>query len=260
MSENGFSNPERGRTGEGFWKLLGLCLVLAFWQLGSMVLPPLVLASPLAAFKALFLLLADPGFWVNHFLVTLGRVMAGVGLGALAGFGLGIAAGLNKGIRAMLEPLRWILMSVPAVVVVVIAMLWFGMGSVMVVFIAGLFLCPLVYVNIVKGMAALDEKYLEMAEVHGFPLLMRIKDIYIPAICAPLISALAIVVGNGVRVTILAEVLGSDLGLGYCLSSARTALMIPELFACVLLCLLIVGGLEFAFLKPLEKRLLQWKQ
>ena len=42
----------------------------------------------------------------------------------------------------MLEPFRWTLMSTPAVVIVVMAMLWFGMGSTMVYHYHSHISCP----------------------------------------------------------------------------------------------------------------------
>ena len=238
---------------------MGFVLLAIAWQAASMVMSSLIISSPLEAVRALSKMISDPVFMFDHFLVTLQRILSGVLLGSAAGFVLGIIAGLFREVKYMLEPLRWLLMSIPAVVVVVMAMLWYGMGSTMVIVISSVFLTPVVYVSTAKGMEGLDDEILEMAQVYRFPLLMKIVNIYLPSITAPLCSALVVVVCNGVRVAILAEVMGANEGIGFRLAYARVNLDIPDVFSCVLLCLILVGGLEFLLLRPLQNHLLRWR-
>lgn len=244
---------------KALFSFLGLALLVGLWQTAAMVMSRLIISSPIDAGQALSRMISDPVFVWDHFLITLQRVLSGVLLGSAAGFSLGIIAGLYQEVKYMLEPLRWLLMSIPAVVVVVVAMLWFGMGSTMVIVISSVFLTPVVYVSTVKGMEELDDNILEMAQVYRFPFLMKIKNIYLPSITAPLCSALVLVVCNGVRVAILAEVMGANEGIGFRLAYARVNLDIPDVFSCVLLCLVLVGGLEFLLLRPLQNYLLRWR-
>ena len=78
-------------------------------------------------------------------------------------------------------------------------------------------------------------------------------------VTAPVGAALAIVAGNGVRMVILTEVMGADGGIGFVLSRARTCLDIPELYACVLLSLMIVCFFEILLIRPLENALTRWR-
>lgn len=238
--------------------LIGLMLLLTLWHIASMLMHQVIIASPIEATHALFEMLNSEYFY-THFWVTLQRVFAGILSGGLVGFGLGIAAGLNNDIRNMLEPFRWLLMSVPPVVIVVLAMLWFGLGSTMVVFIAATLLSPIVYINSVKGMQMVDQRLTEMTDIYHFSLWMKLTQLYIPAMVAPLSAAMVFVVGSGVRIVVLAEVLGTTEGMGYALSSARSNLEIPQLFAWVLVSLAIVAIFEYALLRPIEHYLLRWK-
>lgn len=236
----------------------GVILLFFFWQVASVLMHSLIIASPKDTLIALYRMFGTE-FFHEHFSVSLKRIFIGVSIGAMAGFALGIIAGLYENVKNLLEPFRWVLMSIPAVVVVVMAMLWFGMGTSMVVFITSVLLSPIVYVNTIKGMEMTDDNILEMAEIYRFSLWMKLKNIYVPAIIAPLSAAMAIVMGNGVRVVILSEVLGTNEGIGYALSSARTNLQVPELFACVFLSLIIVGLFEYLMLRPVQNYLLKWK-
>ena len=241
------------------FSIIGILLLISSWKFASYTMSGLVVASPEATLYALYNILSREDFLSSHFLVSVQRLFLGISLGTTGGFVLGVLAGLNTPLRQMLEPFRWVLMSVPAVVVIVVAMLWFGMGSAMVVFITSLLLSPVIYVSTVEGMHSVDRDLVEMSEIYRFSLIMKFRHIYLMYLVPPLASGMAIVVGNGVRIVILAEVLGANQGLGYMLSSARTNLEIAELYALVLLSLLIVGITDLCLLKPILKRITRWR-
>lgn len=256
MNASKKNRPDIYRYG---FSIAGIVFLVVIWWILSLTMSSLIIASPLATLRAGIRMAGTPDFR-RHLLFTIERIFSGVITGGAAGFVFGVVAGLNRYIRAFLEPLRWMLMSVPAVVVVVIAMLWFGMGSTMVVFITALLLAPVVYVNIVEGLSMVDDTLLEMAHVYRFPMLMKIKHLYLPAIFSNLVSSFMLIIGNGVRIVILAEVMGTAEGVGYALSLSRTNLDIPGLFMWIIICVLLVGLTETLIIHPVRRRLLAWRK
>lgn len=241
------------------WSLLGVLLLLAGWQLTAQYLGPLLMATPLQAVRALAALVASDTFWANAS-ASLTRIAIGVGTGCAIGFTLGVLAGHNAKLRGLLEPLRWLLMAMPPVVVVVLAMLWFGLGSSMVIFITVLMMAPGMYVNTVKGMMLVDKSLIEMTHVYRYGAWMRLRHLYLPALAAPLTAALLIATCGGVRLVVMAEVLGAESGAGFALANARSTFDSGELYAWVILTLALVAALEFALLQPLQRRLTQWQE
>ena len=240
------------------FSVLGIILLLGVWQIGSFFMHEIIIASPVQAFTALFEMFGMQRFWEASW-VTAQRAIAGILLGGIAGFVLGVFAGLNENVKNLLEPMRWMIMSISPVIVVVIAMLWFGMGTQMVIFIAAILLSPIIYVNTIKGIEMVDEKIIEMADVYKFSVFQKLKHVYIPALIGPLSAAMTIVVTAGMRMIVLAEVLGTNAGIGYELSFARTDMNTPELFAWVVVTLVFVGIAEYLIFKPIENYLLRWR-
>ncbi|NYT80718.1 ABC transporter permease [Alcaligenaceae bacterium] len=240
------------------WSLAGVLILLAGWQIAAMYLGPLLMATPLQALRALGGMLKNDGFWY-HAGQSLGRIAIGVGLGCSIGFVLGVLAGHYARLRGLLEPLRWLLMAIPPVVVVVLAMLWFGLGSPMVIFITVLMMAPGMYVNTVKGMLLVDRQLIEMAHVYRYGPWLRLRHLYLPALAAPLTAALLIATAGGVRLVVMAEVLGAESGAGYAIANARSTFDSGELYAWVILILLLVAMLEFTLLQPIQRRLTQWQ-
>jgi NitT/TauT family transport system permease protein len=238
--------------------MLGFVVLIVIWQIISYHVHEIILASPVQAAVSLWNMIGT-SFFHQHFWVTLQRMFIGIFCGGCVGFILGIAAGLNRDIHDFLEPFRWIIMSAPPVVVVVLAMLWFGMGTTMVVFIAAILVAPIVYVNAVKGIGMVDSSLVEMARLYEFSTFMLVKDVYVPAIIGPLSAAMALVTCMGVRVVILAELLGANDGMGYALNISRSNLEVPQLFAWVVVSLGIVYLFEFLLLRPVRNRFMRWK-
>lgn len=144
-----------------------MLLLLLAWHLAARQLGPLLMATPWEALRAIGPLVRGPQFFANAG-VSLMRIGVGVLAGASLGFALGMLAGHSARLRGLIEPLRWLLMAMPPVVVVVLAMLWFGLGSSMVIFITTLMMAPGMYVNTVKGMLHVDRKLIEMTQVYRY--------------------------------------------------------------------------------------------
>jgi len=241
------------------WAALGLVGIVLAWHFTALNLGPLLMATPLDALGAIFLLVKTPQFWHTTF-ESIQRATIGISLGCCIGFLLGLLASQHPRLRGVLEPLRWLLMSIPGVVVVLLAMLWFGIGSAMVIFLAALMTAPGLYVNTVKGMLQIDRQLLEMSHVYGFGSWCRLRHLYIPALAAPLSAALLIAVNGGIRLVVMAEVLGADSGVGHALANARATFDSAELYGWVLLILAFVGCLELALIQPLQRKLARWQE
>ena len=238
--------------------LLGIAGMLLVWQILSMLLSPVIIASPAATLEALWRLTKDGELW-SQFGRSLARVLIGIAVGAVAGITLGVLAGLNSRLRYFLEPMRWGIMTVPVIVLSVLAMLWLGMGSVQVVWVTGVITLPTNYVNTLEGMLAIDARITEMAAVFRIPPRLRLTQIYLPGIGSAVMAGLTLASGIGVRAAILAEFIGARNGIGHSLFLSWTFLDTPSLFAWIIVTFALLGLVEFGILRPVRDRLMRWK-
>ncbi len=242
-----------GRLPAPLFQGVGFLLLILGWEMLSRHYSGLVVAGPRETLAALFRLFEDNTFPTLHLLPTLQRIGLALCFGIGCGAALGILAGFVEPVRLMLAPARWILTSIPGVIVVVVFMLWFGMGTTMVVSITATMVAPIVYVNVAEGMMSVDRNLLEMARVYRLPLHMRLTRIYVMALAGPLLSGAVIATGNGIRLVVLAEMLGANEGIGHALAIARTNLQTDELYALTLLAMLVIGSVEVLFLRPIRR-------
>ena len=238
---------------------LGIAGMLLVWQVLSMIFSPVIVASPVATFQALWRLLQDGELW-SQFGYSLARLLIGLAGGAVAGITLGVLAGLYSRLRLFLEPMRWGIMTVPVIIISVLAMLWFGMGSVQVVWVTAVITIPTNYVNTLEGMLAIDARILEMSRVFKIPHRLQLTQIYLPGIGSAVMAGLTLASGIGVRASILAEFIGARNGIGHQLFMSWTFLDTPSLFAWIIITFALLGLVEFGILKPMRDRLMRWKR
>ncbi len=246
-------------TPRRLWGGLGVALLLLAWWLLAAVSSDLVVASPLQTLTGLVGLLLTAEFWI-HTGITMARFCLSLALGGVAGLTLGMAAGIEPRVKWLLAPMHWVLMTMPPVVLVMLAMIWFGMGSVQTVFVTALLIFPMVYANTRAGIEAIDPGLLRMARVYHAGRMQRLRHIYLPGIYPTLFAALTLATGMGIRIVVLAEVLGAADGIGYAFSLTRTNMDTPALFGWIVVCLIIGGGLDGMLFSPLKAHVLRWRE
>ncbi len=218
-----------------------------------------MVSSPFNTVKAFFILSTSSDFW-KTIAVTGWRFIAGFAGGTACGALLGMVCGFNIKLEKAFEPVLWVLMSVPPVVLVMINMILFGMGTLQTVVVSAVLILPIMYTNTLEGIKSIDPSLIEMGIIYRAKRKLMLKEIYIPGISSHVISGLSLSAGLGVRIVVLAEVLGAYSGIGHRFSLARTNLETDELYAWIIVCLAIVGFLEFLLFKPARKHMNRWKK
>ncbi len=253
-------NSRTGRSsGRILWVVLGVAALLIIWQVLSMTLPDIIIASPADTALSLWQLITTGDIW-RQLGISLVRILLGVIGGSIAGGLLGIGAGLDRRLQVFLEPMRWVVMTVPSIIILVIVLLLFGLGSTQVIFMTGIITMPFTYVSTVEGMQAIDRRLIEMAEVYRMPRGLRLSHIYLPGIGAAAMAGLTLAAGIGVRAAVLAEFLGARDGIGHSLYLSWTFLKTPDLFAWIILTFGLLALIEFGLLRPVRHVLLRWQR
>ena len=251
------TTPDRFPTRTRF-VLLGIVALVIVWQMGSVWLPSIIVASPVDTVVALWNMVIAGALW-KHLGISLVRILLGVLAGCVTGSALGILAGVKKRWEAFLEPIRWVVMTIPSIVILVLVLLLFGMGSVQTIIMTGIITLPFSYVSTLEGMQAIDRRILEMAHVYKIPRPLRLTNIYLPGIGAAVMAGLTLSAGIGVRAAILAEFMGARDGIGHGIFLSWSHLNTPDLYAWILLTFALLAVIEFGALRPLRNILLKWQ-
>jgi NitT/TauT family transport system permease protein len=201
-------SPGRVRIG------IVLLFVVAWEIAGHTILDPEFISPPSAVFLALPRVLADPD--IRHaILVTFYELVAAFAIATVAGVALGVPIGLNRGARRSALPLVLLIYSIPQVTILPLFILYFGIGPASKIAFGvshGLF--PIL-LNVVAGAQTVEAAHLKAARSMGASRLLIFRRVVLPHMVPSLFSGLRLAMSATLLGVILAELYGSQAGIGY---------------------------------------------
>ena len=231
---------------------------VALWAWGSAVFGAFMLPAPSEVFAHAWDLLKQ--FQIAEIGVSLWRAAAGIGIALVSGVAAGLAAGRFKTAMALLKPLMTVLLAMPPIIWVVMALFWFGFGNPSVLFAVIVLVAPLTFASAAVGMASVDKKNEELFDAYRLGCLKKIRYLYLPHLTGYLISSIGVAVAMGVKVVIMAELLGASEGIGARIADARAMLETSAVMAYVVLVIAFVALFDYLIIKPLEILFMPWRR
>ena len=173
-----------------------LSLILIVWYFAAHKINYIItfpyLEDVLARF---FEALADPYFW-HHFLITLVRVLKGVGLAVLIGFPVGVLMGFSPWLMRTLAPYINALRQIPITAWVPMAIIWFGLGDGPTIFIIAFQATFNVLLATVTAVQEISPDYYNAVRSMGAKGLAPITDVVFPSSMSGLITGLRVSIGS----------------------------------------------------------------
>lgn len=234
---------------------LATLAALAAWALAGFFLPAYLLPGPAEVARGLFRFLGDPQM-LRHLALSLAHVGAALAASFLIGAGLALLAHYAPACRLMVHGrISPFLNAFSGIGWTLIAILWFGVSDLTVVFAIAVILTPFAIVNIAAGLAALDRELIEMARSFGRRPLAEFRAIVLPSLYPYVFATLRIGFGVAWKVALTAELFGGNAGLGYLFNIARQDYDTPLIFVVIVLMIAFVYLVDRQILAPLQARL-----
>jgi ABC-type nitrate/sulfonate/bicarbonate transport system permease component len=188
---------------------------------------------------------------------SLTRLAAGFVIGAAVGIGVGLAMGSWSFAGRMLGPLTELLRATPAIAVVPVAIVLFGLGDAMYVSIIAFGVCFPVLIHTVEGVRAVPPEARDTASMLQVGGVARVLRIYLPSALPSIVAGLRVAVSIGLVLVVISELIGEADGLGRYIQLQSDVYAIKELYAGILFLGLLGYVLNRLFLAA-ERRVLAW--
>ena len=237
--------------------VLALVALLLLWQVVSIIVNEPILPGPIIVGRTFFQELGSE--LTSHFLVSAGRVLAGVLLAVMLAAPAGIMLGQSPRLNQIFSPVIYMLHPIPKVVLVPVILLLFGIGDIPKIVIIFLILFFSILVLVRDSAASIDPKMLLSVRSLGAGRRALFRYVYVPASLTAILTALRQSIGTAVAVLYIAELFATQKGLGYYIYlNGNTLFNYPAMYAGVVAMSLLGLGLFFT-VDRLEKRLCPWK-
>ena len=221
------------------------------WQ--NSMLPP-----PNAVVEVIWQEVQSGQLWF-HLSATLIRVLISFFIAMLVGSIIGIIMGRSRMTDQFLDPWLIVFLNIPALVIIILAYVWFGLAELTAIFAIAINKIPNVVVTMREGARTLDEDYQEMAR--SFNLGRRKTLLYITL--PQLLPFFAVAARSGIaliwKIVLVVELLGRSDGVGFQLHLYFQLFDVTGILAYSLSFILIMLIIEYGLLQPLERRINRWR-
>jgi NitT/TauT family transport system permease protein len=247
------------RVAGGWWTAASLMGFVAVWHVAAAILDSRVLPAPLQVFLVMEAA-ALHGDLLYHVGATLGRVAAAFTLAMVIGLAIGIVMGRRPLINRLFDGWLILFLNIPALVVIILCYVWFGLTEAAAVAAVAINKIPNVAVTVREGARALDPDYFEMAQSFRLGRIAVLRHIVLPEL-APFIFAAA---RSGLaliwKIVLVVELLGRSSGVGFKLHLFFQLFDVTSIFAYTIAFVLIIQAIELGILQPLERRATRWRR
>jgi NitT/TauT family transport system permease protein len=191
-------------------------------------------------------------------LISFARLSAAILASVIVGVPIGLLMGLSTKIDDYVRPLIKFAMGVPALNWVIIVIIWFSATEIRIGFVLLMICAPITIFNVYDGIRSIDQKTTDMVKTFGANPWQMIKILLWPYVKSFAFTATKINVGVGVRVVIVAELVGAPSGIGKELDLAKGLFDMALILAWTLWMIVMLLILE-TVVEGLENKVLKWR-
>ncbi|MGE2716323.1 ABC transporter permease [Mycolicibacterium litorale] len=222
---------------------LGL-LFLAVWQIASGRWVDEFFLSKPSLIIARILELAQSGELWLHLRATLLETGIGLMIGLPLGVVLGITVATSKIVGRWIYPYVIAMYSLPRVALAPLFIVWFGLGLFSKVMMVVTMVVFVAFYNVYQGVKSIDQDLLDMVKSYRGSRWTMLRWVMLPSISAWMLTALRLGIGLGLIGAIIAELIGSSVGLGYYIKLSSNLFDTTGVFAGLFVVMIIAMLLE----------------
>jgi len=238
--------------------LLGPALLILIWSAAAASGGSRKLPGPHAVLAAGAELLRS-GQLVGAVTSSVQRVVLGLLIGVAAGLVLAMLSGLFRIAEDLVDAPLQILRALPALALVPLVILWFGIGELSKVLLIAWATCFPVYLNTLAGVRSVDRSYEELARSLELGRWTVVRRVVLPGAMPGFLAGLRYSLTLAWLVLVISEQINATTGIGWLMTDARQFFRTDVMVMCLVIygCL---GWLSDRFVRMLERRLLPWRQ
>jgi NitT/TauT family transport system permease protein len=235
--------------------LVASIVLLAGWQLLSMVVGSQALPGPVPALSDFFRLFFSD--LLPHAGISAWRVVASMVIGAAIATPLGLAIGRSPKIDAIAAPMIFLTYPVPKVVFLPVLLVLLGIGNLPKIALITLIVFFQILVTARDAARGIPASAVLSVRSLGATRWQVFRHVVVPASLPDIFTALRISTGTAIAVLFFSETVAGSEGLGYYIIDAWSRIAYSEMFAGII-AMALLGVVLYEFLELAEGRVCRW--
>ncbi|SHH57928.1 NitT/TauT family transport system permease protein [Clostridium collagenovorans DSM 3089] len=248
---------------EYLWKdkfqvFLSIIILLVLWEVIALSINNNIYLPTLGEVgKSIKYTITDEKF-IFHIYSSMSRAVLSFIVALIMAILLGVLASFSNFFRNFLKPINSLVMSIPTMILVVLAIIWFNKNDTP--FIVGFAIVfPIFYDAVVSAILNLDKKLLQMTQIYNFNIKDKILKVYFPAIKFQIVGIMLSTFSLALKVVVAGEVYGQPTyGMGTVIQLEKINFNTSGIFAWIII-IAFISFLLDKLQKIIEKRAFRWK-
>ena len=212
----------------GFFSLFVLWHIVSVYLFFSVLFPP-----PLPVLAKAGELMAN-GKLFEHVGYSMMRIAVGFTLGSAIGIVIGLLMGSFASVRRFLDPYVETLRFIPAVAMITVAVIWFGIGETSKFFIITYATVFIVILTTAAGVSSIVPNKVRAAQSLGATRTQIFFLVTLPATVPFILTGMRVAMANAFTTIVAAELVAANHGIGTLPWQSRLYMLIPEIFVALL--------------------------
>lgn len=249
----------RLRPSSALLRGLSLLFLLAVWELSATIAQSRALPGPGAVTVSFYQNLTE-GRLLADLAITLFRVAVSFFFAMAIGVAVGIVMGLRRRIDILLDGWLILFLNIPALVIIILCYVWFGLTEVAAIVAVALNKIPNVIVIMREGTRAIDRELLQVAQVFHVDSRRKFFKFFLPQLYPYVMASARTGIALIWKIVLVVELLGRSNGVGFQLSVYFSLFDIAGILAYTLAFIVIMMFVELGVVAPLERHLTRWRK
>ena len=236
-----------------------IALFMAVWQIAADAADSRMLPSA----SAVFIALAHEslhGPLLFNLGVTLARVAAAFIVAMIVGTAIGIVMGRSRTIDVLFDSWLVLLLNLPALVIIVLAYVWFGLTEAAAIGAVAVNKIPAVAVTLREGARTLDRHYSDMAQSFHVSRWRTLRHVIMPQLYPYIFAAARSGLALVWKIVLIVELLGLSNGVGFEIQLYFQQFDVTRILAYTIAFVAVIQLIEWALFQPLERHVARWRR
>ena len=237
---------------------ISILLGILSWQAAvqAEIVPAFMLPAPFSIFSEL---IANPGLYGHHLLVTAKNAMSGYLIAVMLSLGLASLFTASSNFEKALYPYILTLKITPTIALTPLIILWLGIGDASKITIVVLICFFPIFLGALKGLKSIEPEVLDLFTSLGAKRWQSLWHLRLPSSLPYIFPGLKVALLLSLTGAIIGEYIASQAGIGYLSLYALRTYDTVTMFTAIA-CLVIYGFLLFGLLSYLERKIVFWRK
>lgn len=239
-------------------RFYSIAIFVLFWSLiANLINDTKLLPSPAEVMASIKYHASQELF--QNITITLYRVFASFFIAMIIGTAIGLVMGRKKTFDDYFDGWLILALNIPALVTIILCFIWFGLNEMAAIIAVAINKIPTVTVIIREGAKALDNKLIDIGKIYKLSKFSILKRIILPQLFPYIISAARSGLALIWKIVLVVELLGRSNGVGFKINEFFSMFDTTSILAYTLTFVVFVMAIEWFGIKPLEKKLTEWR-